>query len=569
MNAAGIASAAIILVIASMVIATVAYYSGAGRLVADVAGLEVRTTHAVMDIDDATAAIRDYREENARGALDEVAPSLATAQENIAYTRSWISDAMPPETHGIVARFDDKLVSLNARWEEIAINPSASEVAAFETELLQLRAEIAEYARSLRGTLAPAARDLFNGIDKVLIVDIIFVIFAVAVSLIGSRVLNRHVVGMISGITSSMEEIADGKIDTSIPGRGRKDEIGAMARALAVFRSSSLELRNLTDARALEAESKLAEQKALSDQMRHLRKEKGQLLEDLANGFEISVGDLITAVSAASDQLKATSRQMVDLADNSHDQAKDASDAMKEATENITAAAAATDEFALSISEINRQASASAELARNASGMVGDANSKMSELSQAALEVGEIVEVIQTIAQRTNLLALNASIEAARGGEAGRGFAVVASEVKELAMQTSRATSNVTEKIEAIQNSTKSSVSDLTNIVKSIGDLEQAAVAIASAVDQQSASGEALARNIDTVASGSMEVETQLKALRNASDQTGSAADDVVDSANALDAHAKDLREKANSFIADVRRSAIDLENDEAAIKAA
>lgn len=569
MNAAGIASAAIILVIASMVIATVAYYSGAGRLVADVAGLEVRTTHAVMDIDDAATAIRDYREENARGALDEVAPSLATAQENIAYTRSWISDAMPPETHGIVARFDDKLVSLNARWEEIAINPSASEVAAFETELLQLRAEIAEYARSLRGTLAPAARDLFNGIDKVLIVDIIFVIFAVAVSLIGSRVLNRHVVGMISGITSSMEEIADGKIDTSIPGRGRKDEIGAMARALAVFRSSSLELRNLTDARALEAESKLAEQKALSDQMRHLRKEKGQLLEDLANGFEISVGDLITAVSAASDQLKATSRQMVDLADNSHDQAKDASDAMKEATENITAAAAATDEFALSISEINRQASASAELARNASGMVGDANSKMSELSQAALEVGEIVEVIQTIAQRTNLLALNASIEAARGGEAGRGFAVVASEVKELAMQTSRATSNVTEKIEAIQNSTKSSVSDLTNIVKSIGDLEQAAVAIASAVDQQSASGEALARNIDTVASGSMEVETQLKALRNASDQTGSAADDVVDSANALDAHAKDLREKANSFIADVRRSAIDLENDEAAIKAA
>ncbi|ALE15769.1 hypothetical protein AMC99_00457 [Altererythrobacter epoxidivorans] len=569
MNAAGIASAAIILLIASMVIATVAYYSGAGRLVADVAGLEVRTTHAVMDIDDAATAIRDFREENARGALDEVAPALATAQENIAYTRSWISDAMPPETHGIVARFDDKLVSLNARWEEISNNPSASKVAAFETELLQLRAEIAEYARSLRGTLAPAARDLFNGIDKVLIVDIIFVIIAVAVSLIGARVLNRHVVGMISGITNSMEEIADGKIDTSIPGRGRKDEIGAMARALAVFRSSSLELRNLTDARAREAESKLEEQKALSDQMRHLRKEKGQLLEDLANGFEISVGDLITAVSAASDQLKATSRQMVDLADNSHDQAKDASEAMKEATENITAAAAATDEFALSISEINRQASASAELARHASGMVGDANSKMTELSQAALEVGEIVEVIQTIAQRTNLLALNASIEAARGGEAGRGFAVVASEVKELAMQTSRATSNVTEKIAAIQNSTQSSVSDLTNIVKSIGDLEQAAVAIASAVDQQSASGEALARNIDTVASGSMEVETQLKALRNASDQTGSAADDVVDSANALDAHAKDLREKANSFIADVRRSAIDLETDESAIKAA
>ena len=567
LNAASIASALILLIIAATVIATVSYYSGAGRHVADVAGLEVRTTHAVMDIDDAATALRDYREEGERDALTEVAPALALAQENIAYTRDWISDAMPPETHEMVGRFDEELIDLNSRWAQIARDPNPVATQAFEEDLLVLREEIADYARTLRGTLAPAARELFNGIDRVLIIDIIFVLVAVTAALLGARMINRNVVGMISGITHAAEEIADGKMETAIPGRERQDEIGAMARALAVFRSSSLELRDLNDARATDAEAKLEQQRALSDQMRHLRQEKGQLLEDLAKGFEISVGELITAVSAASDQLKATSRQMVGLADNSHDQAQDASDAMREATENITAAAAATDEFALSISEINRQASASAELAREASGLVGTANTKMAGLSQAALEVGEIVEVIQTIAQRTNLLALNASIEAARGGEAGRGFAVVASEVKELAMQTSRATSDVTDKITAMQNSTQSSVDDLTNIVKSIGELEQAAVTIASAVDQQSASGEALARNIDTVAAGSVKVETQLESLRNASHETGSAADDVVESANSLDSHAKDLREKADRFIADVRRSAQDLEKGNDAVE--
>ena len=188
----------------------------------------------------------------------------------------------------------------------------------------------------------------------------------------------------------------------------------------------------------------------------------------------------------------------------------------------------------------------------------------MNDLAQAADEIGEIAGLIQTIAQRTNLLALNASIEAARGGEAGRGFAVVASEVKELAMQTSNATASVAEKIQAMQDSTRSSASDLTSIVAQIGELEQVAVMIATAVDQQSVSGDELARNIDTVASGSAQVGERLEALRLASEETGSAADDVVDSANALASHAEDLRTKAGRFIEDVRKSARDLEGEAA-----
>ena len=183
----------------------------------------------------------------------------------------------------------------------------------------------------------------------------------------------------------------------------------------------------------------------------------------------------------------------------------------------------------------------------------------MSDLSSAAQEIGEIANLIQTIAQRTNLLALNASIEAARGGEAGRGFAVVASEVKELATQTSHATSSVAEKIAAMQSSTEASAKDLHAIVEQIGKLEEASVVIATAVDQQSLSGEDLARNIDTVAAGSAQIGDRLEALRRASETTGAAADEVQISAEDLGKQADTLQGKAGRFIADVRRSSREL----------
>ena len=182
-----------------------------------------------------------------------------------------------------------------------------------------------------------------------------------------------------------------------------------------------------------------------------------------------------------------------------------------------------------------------------------EADSTISALAESADEVGQIVELISTIAQRTNLLALNASIEAARGGEAGRGFAVVASEVKELAMQTSRATEQVADQIRAMQETTGASVGALRSIASQVKELETTAVSIASAVDQQSVAGQDLARSIDLAARGTEKVAGHVEDVHELSLSTGAAASQVLSSANDLDQQAKVLNEQVEAFLRQVR----------------
>ena len=487
--------------------------------------------------------------------LERQQQSRAKAAEQLVRIRQLVDEHLPRQVGGVNA-IADQLDAYDSKFDEmrnsLAENGRDERSSAIAFELSALGDAL--YTRSYAlenelGTAADAIKqsnyDLFTNL---LTIFAVAAIAALAVLNWGMRYFTHDFARKVTEITGGMSRLAKGDREFEISGIERKDEIGKMLRSLAYFKQGLAKLEEWAAERAERATAEL-------EQQERVREEQVRVLNQVANDFERTVGDVVGSVAAASSQLKSTAGNMASAAEDTTRQTGEAMRSMTEANAGANAAAAASDEFAMSIGEISRQAASSAELAREANSAACEADTTISNLSESATEIGQIVDMIQSIAKRTNLLALNASIEAARGGEAGRGFAVVASEVKELAAQTSQATEKVAGKIAAIQDSTGASVDALRRISSQVSELETTATSIAAAVDQQAIAGQDLARSIDMAARATNNVTGNIEDVRELSLSTGAAASQVLASSTELENQADTLRGQVNAFLAKVRSS--------------
>ncbi|MFH6780986.1 MULTISPECIES: methyl-accepting chemotaxis protein [Methylobacterium] len=362
---------------------------------------------------------------------------------------------------------------------------------------------------------------------------------AVLLSAIGIGFIIRHVTQPLDRMTGVIGSLADGDAAVTVPYLTRRDEIGAVARGIEVFR------HNLIRSRELEAEAALARADAET--------QRRAAMHHMADGFEEAVGGVVRLVADAASELQATAQTMSGTAAETAAQSGAVATAADRSAVNVVTVAAAAEELGQSVQEIGRRVQGAAGLARAAVGDAETTTALVQDLTASASRIGDVVAMISSIAGQTNLLALNATIEAARAGEAGRGFAVVAGEVKQLASQTARATREITQQIARIQESTGQAVSAIAMVTGRIEELDGVAIALAAAVEQQGAATQAIVRSVTLAASGTEEVTANIAGVAAAAEETGAAASRVLVSATALQDEARRLGTEVRHFLGTVR----------------
>ena len=432
------------------------------------------------------------------------------------------------------------------------MSPSLS---AYETALTKMESSTAAISDASAGWNAAASRLLDDGIktrvasanaQREAVARMIMAIHgartfdfaatavALGVGLFLAFALVRNIAQPLVRITEAMRRIAGGSLETSIPMAGRRDEVGAMASAVAVFRDSLLRVRTLD---------------AEKEEERRSKQSRIRRLEALNSSFESDVGAHTSALSEAASKMTGTARALLDIAAQTNDRCANVASAAEQATEHVRLVATSTEEVATSVNEIGRQVSTSTAMAGRAVTRAQEADVNVRALVAGAQKIGTVVGLIQSIAQETNLLALNATIEAARAGEAGRGFAVVAGEVKQLAVATGRATEEIGDQIRNIQDAMQAAASTIDDIRLAIGGMDENTAKIAQAVEEQSSCLRLITSSAARAAESAEDVTQNIIDVRRASKDTDAAARQVLGAAEGMAMRAGAMGKKVEAFL--------------------
>jgi methyl-accepting chemotaxis protein len=354
--------------------------------------------------------------------------------------------------------------------------------------------------------------------------------------------------GWLSGLVAYVTKIANGDMSASIDKASDQDQIYEWLVLLKENINALVADANMLAQAA--ADGELATRADASKHQGDFRK----VVDGVNNTLDTVIAPLkaaaetSAALASSSEELSAVSHQMSANAEETATQSNVVSAAAEQVTKNLQTVATATEEMTSSIKEIAKNANEAAKVATSAVKTAETTNATVAKLGESSAEIGQVIKVITSIAQQTNLLALNATIEAARAGEAGKGFAVVANEVKELAKETAKATEDISRKIEAIQGDTKGAVEAIGQISGIINQINDISNTIASAVEEQTATTNEIARNVQEGAKGGAQVAENIVAVAQVAKSTTQGANDTQTAAGELSRMAAELQKVVSRF---------------------
>lgn len=369
-------------------------------------------------------------------------------------------------------------------------------------------------------------------------IGLMCVVLSIVLSLLIGSYIGQAITKPIQAITRVMKALAGGNKNVDVPHLQRHDEVGNMAQAVLIFKENMIKSEQLEEKQHAEREA---------------REKRAVMIEKLVGEFQSTSSSVVNSVSDAAHQLQSNSKAMSSTANETTSKASIVATAAQEATNNVQTVASAAEQLHASIGHIKERVVESTRIAASAVEETNHTNRTVEGLAEAAQKIGAVVELINDIAGQTNLLALNATIEAARAGDAGKGFAVVAQEVKGLADQTARATKEIADQIQEMQNMTSETVAAIKNIGSTIARVNQISTTIAQAVEEQSSATNEIARSIEHASSGTRTVSTNIGTVTEASVHTSEMANQVLDAGTHLANEGERLRKEVETFIHKVR----------------
>ena len=363
---------------------------------------------------------------------------------------------------------------------------------------------------------------------------------AATVALGAMWLVTRRVASPLSRLRGIVVLLARGELDVDIVGFDHADELGNLAQAVQVLRDRALEARRLR--------SEIEAEEATKLQAAAVLRSAALEFEDASASQLVVVQNGETTLKHAVRSLELASRQTTDQTRAAATDVAAAASQVEVLVGGVATVEAAVDAVSLSIAHATTVVAGAETGASTALVHIVD-------LAEVANRISDVVFVISDIAERTKLLALNASIEASRAGAAGRGFGVVAAEVKNLAAQTARATDEVEAQIQAIQRATGQASQVIRMLSSQVIAVSEATGSVVTAIEQQRVATDNIASAARIASAGAVTAAAQVEKAAERTHEAQLVAQSLPLLAEDIKTATGSLRAEINLFISTVREA--------------